>query len=178
MFTYLRLAERDGGPDALAKVRLCAERMRGIVDVARDFARADGEPQAFDLSLAAESAATRLRDAVEIDLALGEPHPAAVPAAAGAFLVAAVLRGVAGGAAAPRRVPVAIDAAPGRVLLRVGFDGAVDGARPVDALAPSRLSFDLWLAALIAEAAGGTLRVAAHGDELAVEVDLPAAEAP
>ncbi len=176
LHTYLRLANGDN----IEPIRACAQRIKGIVELARDLAQLGEATQpaqdaaGCDLVLALESAAAKLAVAAVID-ASGPLLVRVAPARAGLITVA-LLRAVMD-AGTSSRIVMRAERRGDRIWMRIDPGTEPTRWRSID---PWRTGtgqkLDLWAAA-VAAGEGSEVRVGELEGQIAVEAELPAAEA-
>ena len=171
--TFLRLATGDG----LAPIKRCAERIQAIAELARELAFLDeaasgSRAVSCDLVLAVESAAARI--AVAVELAANGEHVVIVPPTRAQTIATAVLRAVVLAATAQRFI-ARVERRGDRIWMRID-----PGIEPAEwrVVEPWRsgtgFKLELWAAAVAAR--DGEVRVGEQDGQIAVEVELPAAE--
>lgn len=172
LHTYLRLANGDN----IEPIRACAQRIKGIVELARDLSQL-GEAQdaaGCDLVLALESAAAQLAVAAVIDAS--GPLLVRVAPARAVLIAVSLLRAVMH-AGTSSRIVMRAERRGDRVWMRVDPGIEPTTWRSID---PWRTGtgqkLDLWAAA-VAAGEGGEVRVGELEGQIAVEAELPAAEA-
>ncbi len=185
LYAYLKVASAGRDDPALGSMRACADRIRAIADVARQLARledADGGGEtALGPVITRAVAALGAPVAIEVAADAGDAR-VRLGAEAAALIVAAALRAVHRAALDPARLRVRLErvdgASPGLVVRVDGGAAAPATWADVDPFGPAATGLDLWSAAAVTRQAGGAVRIGEHEGEIAVELDLPAAEAP
>ncbi len=170
LHTFLRLAKGDG----LAPIEACAKRIEAAVSLARDVSHLE-EPtanDATDIALAFESAAARLALSVVVDAT--EPAVARVAMKRAVLIATSLLRGVQHAATASE-LRVRIRRREEKISIRVDPGIEPSSWRVVEPWeSGTGFKMDLWAAALVSEV---EIRVGDVEGQIAVELELPAAEA-
>ena len=169
LHTFLRLAKGEG----LAPIEACVRRIEAAVSLARDVSHLE-EPAANDATdfvLAFESAAARLALPIIVD-ATG-PAIAGVAMKRAVLIATALLRGVQHAATATE-LRVRLRPQEDRISIRVDPGIEPQAWRVVDPWASGTgFKLDLWTAAIAADV---EVRVGDVDGQIAVELELPAAE--
>ncbi|MDX2091341.1 MAG: hypothetical protein SFX73_26010 [Kofleriaceae bacterium] len=170
LYTHLKLA----GDDRSAPLRGCADRLTAIANLVRELAAVSHAPAGtIQLSLAVESAATLFGE-IAIETTTAEPAQLGVEAAR--LITNAIVRAVARVAETPQ-LRARIERTDAGIRLRVDAGSQPTSWRVIDPWSGgSRTNLDLWAAAIAAGDAGGTIRVGEAGGQIAVELEVPAAE--
>jgi signal transduction histidine kinase len=169
LHTFLRLAKGEG----LAPIEACVRRIEAAVSLAREVSHLE-EPaanDATDLVLAFESAAARLALTVVVDAA--GPAIVRVAMKRAVLIATSLLRGVQHAATASE-LRVRLRSREDRIAVRV--DPGIEPAswRVVEPWeSGTGFKLDLWAVAIMSDA---DVRVGDAGGEIAVELELPAAE--
>ncbi len=167
LYTFIKLAAR-GDANALERIRECADRLRSIAELTRDFAHTGGEVVEVDLAELIERTARTLE--IEVAVERRGATVARISRALATFVVTTALRAIADNhPMTPLRAHV-VDR-EGRIELVIGAKEPVSW-RAIEAWETPRCALAPWsLAAALGEV-GGSVRLGGASDAIAVE--LPA----